>query len=70
VILGSLTTSIMFGSLVLAGALLSVKAQAIISRWLGQEAATIAYHDMFVMTAILVVLAAVPVIWLKSRRVS
>ena len=51
-------------------ALLSVKAQAMLSRWLGQEAATIAYHDMFVMTAVLVVLAAVPVIWLKSRRAS
>jgi hypothetical protein len=41
-----------------------------LNRWLGQEAATIAYHDMFVMTAVLVVLAAVPVIWLTSCRVS
>ena len=51
-----------------AGAGLPVKTQAMLSRWLGQEASTIAYHDMFVITAVLVVLAAVPVIWLKSRR--
>jgi dipeptide/tripeptide permease len=33
-----------------------------------QEATTMAYHDMFVMTAAMVLLTAVPVLWLRHRR--
>ncbi len=47
--------------------LLPAKTQAVLNRWLVQEAAALAYHDMFVITAVLVLLAAIPVIWLRRR---
>lgn len=47
---------------------LPVKTQAVLNRWLVQEASIVAYHEMFVYTAIIVVLAAVPVLWLRDRR--
>ncbi|WP_179137390.1 hypothetical protein [Candidatus Entotheonella palauensis] len=34
------------------------------------EAATVAYHDMFVLMAAIVLLAAVPVLGLRTRRSS
>lgn len=43
------------------------KTQAVFNRWLVQEAAMLAYHDMFVITATLVLIAAVPVFWLRRR---
>ncbi len=46
---------------------LPAKTQAVLNRWLVQEAAALAYHDMFVITAVLVLLAAIPVIWLRRR---
>jgi MFS family permease len=49
-------------------AMLSVKTQATLNRWLVQEASMVAYHEMFVFTALIVVLAAVPVLWLRDRR--
>ena len=52
------------------GATLATKIQAILNRWLAQEAAIIAYHDMFILMAIIVLLTAVPVIWLRHRRAS
>ncbi len=50
-----------------AAILLPSKTQAVFNRWLAQEAATLAYHDMFVITATLVLIAAVPVVWLRQR---
>jgi EmrB/QacA subfamily drug resistance transporter len=35
----------------------------------GQGATTLAYHDMFLLTAALVCLTALPVLWLRQRRV-
>lgn len=46
---------------------LPAQTQAVFNRWLVQEAAALAYHDMFVITAVLVLLAAIPVIWLRRR---
>ena len=37
-------------------------------RWSTQEATTLASHDMFLVTAIVVVLTAIPVLWLRHRR--
>ncbi len=39
-------------------------------RWLAQEATTHASHDMFLGTAVAVVLTAIPVLWLRQRRAS
>ena len=50
-------------------ALLPVQLDATFNRWLVQEATTVAYHDMFLYTAALVLLTAVPVVWLRHRRV-
>jgi DHA2 family multidrug resistance protein len=50
-------------------ALLPVQVEATFNRWLVQEATTLAYHDMFLLTAALVLLTAVPVLWLRQRRV-
>jgi DHA2 family multidrug resistance protein len=50
------------------GLLLQVKINAVLNRWLAQEAATIAYHDVFVITATVVLLAALPILWLRSSR--
>ena len=49
-------------------AMLAMKTQAVLNRWLTQEASIVAYHEMFVYTAIIVVLAAAPVLWLRDRR--
>jgi EmrB/QacA subfamily drug resistance transporter len=49
-------------------ALLSVQTEATLNRWLVQEATTLAYHDIFLLTAVLTVLTAVPVLWLRQRR--
>ncbi|ETX08403.1 MAG: hypothetical protein ETSY2_05650 [Candidatus Entotheonella gemina] len=46
---------------------LPAKTQVVLNRWLVQEATAFAYYDMFVMTAVLVLLAAIPVIWLRRR---
>jgi hypothetical protein len=51
-------------------ALLPVQTEATLSRWLVQEATTLAYHDMFLLTAVLVLLTAIPVLWLRQRRVT
>jgi len=48
--------------------LLPVQTEATFSRWLVQEATTLAYHDMFLLSAVLVLLTAVPVLWLRQRR--
>jgi EmrB/QacA subfamily drug resistance transporter len=37
-------------------------------RWLAQEATTHASHDIFLVTAVVVVLTAIPVLWLRQRR--
>jgi len=50
-------------------ALLPVQVDATFNRWLVQEATTLAYHDIFLLTAALVLLTAVPVLWLRQRRV-
>ena len=49
-------------------ALLSVQTEATFSRWLVQEATTLAYHDMFLLMAAMVLLTAIPVLWLRQRR--
>lgn len=51
-----------------AGTGLTTQISAILNRWLVQEAAITAYHDMFVITAALVLLTALPVVWLRSHR--
>ncbi len=50
------------------GVMLPVKIQVVLNRWLVQEAATVAYHDMFVITAMVVLFAVVPVWWLRRRH--
>jgi DHA2 family multidrug resistance protein len=49
-------------------ALLAIQTEATLNRWLVQEATTLAYYDMFLFTAALVFLTAVPVLWLRQRR--
>ena len=48
--------------------LLPVQLDATLNRWLVQEATTLAYHDMFLLTAAVVLLTAVPLLWLRHRR--
>jgi phosphoribosyl-ATP pyrophosphohydrolase len=48
--------------------LLPVQLDATLNRWLVQEATTMAYHDMFLLTAAVVLLTAVPLLWLRHRR--
>jgi hypothetical protein len=38
--------------------------------WLAQEATMHASHDLFLAAAVAVVLTAIPVLWLRDRRVS
>ncbi|MCZ6872417.1 MAG: hypothetical protein O7G88_02635 [bacterium] len=52
------------------GMTLHAKIQVVLNRWLAQEASTLAYHDMFILMALIVLLAAIPVVWLRHRRVS
>jgi hypothetical protein len=49
-------------------ALLPVQVDAALNRWLMQEATTMAYHDMFLLMAAIVLLTAVPLLWLRRRR--
>jgi EmrB/QacA subfamily drug resistance transporter len=37
-------------------------------RWLAQEATTHASHDIFLITAVVVLFTAIPVLWLRQRR--
>ena len=48
-------------------AMIPVQTEATLSRWLEQEATLLAYHDVFAIT-IIVLLTAVPVLWLRQRR--
>jgi len=48
--------------------LLPVQTEAMLNRWLVQEATTIAYHDLFLLTAAMVLLTAIPVLWLRHRH--
>ena len=52
------------------GMTLHAKIQVVLNRRLAQEASTLAYHDMFILMALIVLLAAIPVVWLRHRRVS
>ena len=51
-------------------ALLPVQTEATVSRWVVQEATTMAYHDLFYLTAAVVLLTTVPVLWLRQRHVA
>jgi len=46
----------------------AVQTEAMLSRWAMQEATTLAYHDIFLVTATVVLLTALPVLWLRQRR--
>ncbi len=48
--------------------LLPVQIDATLNRWLVQEATAMAYHDMFLLMAAVVLLTAVPVLRLRHRR--
>jgi hypothetical protein len=48
--------------------LLPMQLDATLNRWLVQEATIMAYHDMFLLTAAIVLLTAVPLLWLRHRR--
>ena len=37
-------------------------------RWFTQQVTTLASHDMFLVTAVAVILTAIPVLWLRERR--
>ena len=39
-------------------------------RWFTQQVTTLASHDMFLVTAVVVLLTAIPVLWLRDRRVT
>jgi MFS family permease len=45
-----------------------VQTEATLSRWLMQEATMLAYHDVFRLTAMVVLLTIIPVLWLRQRR--
>jgi len=49
-----------------APTLLPVQVDATFYRWLVQEATVVAYHDMFLYIATLVLLTAIPTLWLRS----
>ncbi|MBM3224042.1 MAG: DHA2 family efflux MFS transporter permease subunit [Candidatus Tectomicrobia bacterium] len=46
----------------------SIQIAAQLSRWLGQEASSLAYQDMFLLTSAVVLLTAIPVLWLRQQR--
>jgi hypothetical protein len=50
--------------------LLPIQTEATVSRWVVQEATIMAYHDLFYLTAAVVLLTAVPVLWLRQRRIA
>jgi hypothetical protein len=39
-------------------------------RWLVSEATTLAYHNMLLLIAVMVLLTAIPVLWLRQPRVT
>lgn len=45
-----------------------VQAEAMLYRWLVQEATLLAYSDLFLLTSVVVLMTAVPVVWLRQRR--
>lgn len=45
-----------------------VQTEAMFNRWLVQEGALMAYHDLFLLTAALMLLTIVPTLWLRQRR--
>lgn len=45
-----------------------MQTQVLLNRWLVQEATITAYHDMFIRTAALVLLTALPILWVRQRR--
>ena len=45
-----------------------IQTEATVSRWVVQEGTILAYHDVFYIIAIVVLLTAVPVLWLRQRR--
>lgn len=49
-------------------ATIPLQTEATFSRWLVQEATTLAYHDMFLLSAIMVLLTVIPALWLRHRR--
>jgi hypothetical protein len=49
-------------------ALLATQTEAVFNRWLLQEATVTAYHDMFLRTAAVVLLTALPILWVRQRR--
>jgi EmrB/QacA subfamily drug resistance transporter len=48
----------------------SVQTEATLSRWVVQEATTLAYQDIFLLTAAIMLLTAVPALWLRQRRIA
>ena len=53
-----------------APAQLSGQTDVPFERWLIQEASLLAYHDMFAITAALVLVTAIPVLGLRHRRLA
>jgi EmrB/QacA subfamily drug resistance transporter len=49
-------------------AMVPVQTEAMLNRWLMQEATAMAYNDMFLLTSAVVLLTAVPVLWLRQQR--
>ena len=50
------------------GALVAGQTEALLNRWLVQEATGLAYGDIFLLTSVIVLLTAVPVLWLRQKR--
>ncbi|MGE3537008.1 MAG: DHA2 family efflux MFS transporter permease subunit [Candidatus Tectimicrobiota bacterium] len=50
------------------GAFVAVQTEAMLNRWLVQEATALAYNDIFLLTAAVVLLTALPVLWLRQKR--
>ena len=49
-------------------ALIPVQTEAMFNRWLAQEGAIMAYHDLFLLTAAFMLLTAVLALWLRQQR--
>jgi hypothetical protein len=47
-----------------------VQTEATLSRWAMQEATTLAFHDIFLLTAAVVLFTTLPVLWLRQRCVA
>lgn len=50
--------------------MLPMQTEATVSRWMAQESTILAYHDIFLLTSVVVLLTSVPVLWLRQRRVT